>query len=49
MKKQVSIGLLSILMAGGLNPIVGLCQTSDLTETSKILGNYIPVYTNHNI
>lgn len=23
-------------MAGGLNPIVGLCQTSDLTETSKI-------------
>ena len=36
-KKQVSIGLLSILIAGGLDPLVGVCQTSGLTESSKIL------------
>ena len=41
MKKQVSVGLLSILIAGGLNPLVGLCQTSGLTESSRILNEAV--------
>ena len=40
-KKQVSIGLLSILIAGGLDPLVGLCQTSGLTESSRILNEAV--------
>ena len=41
MKKQVSIGLLSILIAGGLDPLVGMCQTSGLTESSRILNEAV--------
>ena len=41
MKKQISIGLLSILIAGGLDPLVGLCQTSGLTESSRILNEAV--------
>ena len=41
MKKQVSIGLLSVLIAGGLDPLVGVCQTSGLTESSRILNEAV--------
>ena len=41
MKKQVSVGLLSILIAGGLDPLVGVCQTSGLTESSRILNEAV--------
>ena len=41
MKKQVSVGLLSILIAGGLDPLVGICQTSGLTESSRILNEAV--------
>ena len=41
MKKQVSIGLLSILIAGGLDPLVGMCQTSGLTESPRILNGAV--------
>ena len=41
MKKQVSIGLLSVLIAGGLDPFVGVCQTSGLTESSRILNEAV--------
>ena len=41
MKKQVSVGLLSILIAGGLDPLVGICQTPGLTESSRILNEAV--------
>ena len=41
MKKQVSVGLLSILIAGGLDPLVGICHTSGLTESSRILNEAV--------
>ena len=41
MKKQVSISLLSILISGGLDPLVGICQTSGLTESPRILNEAV--------